>query len=393
MIDAQTFISELKEDFEGGVSLSVSWNTIIKRAVRTTIRQIRPETLKRVVPIYGGLASDVSLYYCPDNVLVPSSLYSNDNKRKFSYRPAKIFHKKSYENNVYTIEYINGIRFLRVRHSEDEDTQMIDTMETVGTKTGGSPTLNSHNYILGSGSIEATFTDAGVEFGDTLATAIDISDYLKGVVILPAYLTSAKKLASIEVRLKTDDSNYYSMTSTSDSIGDYFTDGWNMMKFEMQNASQEGSPDATDIAKWSIVGTTESGETLTIPFDKFTIQQFNPYYFEFYTHAAFVNGSTNAMWQTTIDYTNNDKINFNEDVEDILHFEACMLVMQSASVDSVDSNANRRFDAQLKRAYQAYWEVHPSSEAPLSYSILPEIDRSWDTPITLNETIIEDDSD
>lgn len=377
MINTSTLVSDVKEDFEGGVSLAVNWDSLIRRAVRTIVRQLRPENLKRRVPIYGGLAHEVSAYYCPNNVLVPSDLYTNDGERKFEYRAPKAFHAKE-EHNTYTIETINGARFLFVRHALNLGSVIIDAMEAVGTKTGGSPALNSHQYLIGSNSIEATFTSAGVEFGDDLTTALDISDYLRGVVILPTHIPIADNLVSIEVRLKTDDSNYYKLISTSDSIGDYFIDGWNNIKFEMQNATQEGTPTASNITEWSIIGTTASGTTMKLSFDKFTIQKFNPYYLEFYTDAAFVNATSGALWQTTVSSNTGDKVNFNDDLADILHYELCMLVVQAATFDSIDSNASVRFQGQLQRAYQAYWEVHPSTEAPVSYNIASDIPRSQD---------------
>ena len=378
MIEATTLIADIKGDFEGGNSLSVDWDTIIRRAVENVLDNCRPETLKRTVPIYGGLAKDLYTYYCPSDVFVPSDLYTNDGQRKFSYVPPKTFYKQL-NNNTFTIEYLNGVRFIIVRHTSDQSILTIDDMEAVGTKNGGSVAINEHNYLVGSASIEATFTDAGITLKDTLTTAIDISDYLRGIVLLPSYLTTASKLASLKVRLLSSAGNYYEVTSTADSIGDYLRDGWNMVRFDMANKTTVGSPDASAITNWEIIGTTDTGETLTIIFDKFTIQKTNPYFFEYYSKNPYISGVSGAYWQSTISYIVNDKINFDRDVAGILHYEACLLVTQSSTFDAVDGQASKRFEGQLRRKYEAYWENHPSSEAPLSYSKSPEIDISIDT--------------
>lgn len=376
MIETTTLISDVQGEFEGGNSLSVNWDSLIRRAVENMLDNCRPETLKRRVPIYGGLASEVGLYYAPANILVPSDLYTNDNERKFKYMPSKTFHTKQF-NNSYTIEYINGARFLSVNHNVKQGSLTIDTMEAVGTKTGGSPALNAHNKLTGSYSVEATFTDAGVEFGDTI-TAIDITDYLRGVIIVPAYLSDAIQLSSLEFRLKTDDSNYYSIISTSDSIGDFFVDGWNTVKFEMASKTTQGAPTNTNIVERSIIGTTTSGNTLTIPFDKIMLQKFAPYYLEFYSSAPYISGSTGAYWQTTVNSNNNDKINADRDVQGILHYEMCILVDQASTFRAIDRVAGNTFKEELARKHQAYWSTHPSSEAPHSYSKSPEIDISQD---------------
>lgn len=379
MIEATTIIEDVKSEFEGGNSLSLDWDTVIRRAIENVMDNCRPETLKRRVPIYGGLAQEVYMYYCPTDVLVPSDIYTNDGLRKFSYVPPAQFYRQL-NNNTYTIEYINGVQFLVIQHDTSKSSLTIDSMEEVGTKSGGSVALNEHNYLVGGASIEAIFTDAGVTLTDTI-DALDISDHLKGVVLLPSYIPTADNLASIKVRLLSSAGNYYQVTSTADSIGDYFANGWNIVKFDMANKTTVGSPVSTAITSWEIIGTTTTGQTMTIVFDKFTLQNFVPFYLEYYSNSPYISGSTGAYWQSTISYTNNDKINLNRDVSGILHYEMCLLVVQSSTFDAVDGQASKRFEGQLRRKYDAYWSNHPSSEAPLTYSKSPEIDMSIDTAL------------
>lgn len=377
---ATTIIDDVKEEFEGGSSLGVNWDALLRSAVRNLLDNCRPETGKRRVPIYGGLAQDLYAYYCPSDVLVPSDLYDNNGQlshenggtRKFKFSAPKKFYQDK-KNNTYTIEYINGVRWLIVNHTSTKSILTVDAMDAVGTKTGGTPTLNEHNYLTGTGAVQFTATDAGVEFGDTLTTAINITDYLRGVAIIPAHFDNEKEIASIELRLKTSTGNYYSVISTADSIGDYFADGWNLIRFNLANRTTTGSPSASSIASWSIVATTTSGNTETIIIDKITIQNSAVWYLEYYTNKLFIDGST-SVWQSTVSYANNDLVNIDRDLENVLHYELCLLVTQSATFDKIDSSASKRFEGQLRRAYNAYWAVHPSSEEPMSYSILPEID-------------------
>jgi hypothetical protein len=336
----------------------------------------RPETLKRRVPLYGGLAKDLWVYYCPPDVLVPSSIYSNDNQRKFSYVPPQIFYKQEFDNS-YTIEYINGARFIIIRHLVAPTTLTLDEMDEVGTKTGGTPTLNQHNFLSGTAAVEATFTDAGVEFGDDI-DATDITEYLRGLALLPAYIPTADNLVSLELRLKTSDSAYYSVISTQDDIDDYVVDGWNFLRFSLANKTTTGAPVSTNIVEWSVIGTTASGTTLKIIFDRLTLQKFTPYFFQYYSNRPYINGTSGALWKETVETASADKINMNRDVAAIIHFECCLLVQQSGTFDRIDGQATTRFQQGLARAYQSYWAVHPSDEQPLSYSKSPQIDISDD---------------
>ncbi len=386
MIEITQIISDIKGEFEGGVSLSIDWDALIRRAVKNVLDNTRPNTLKRTVPLYGGLSENLTHYYCPSDVFAPSDIYPNgDENRVFKYQPPKAFYRNN-DFDRYTIEYVNGVRVIVIRHQVDTSIIVIDAMDVVGTKTGGTPTINEHNYLYGSAAIEFSLTDAGVTMSDTLSSAIDISDYLRGVILLPGYLKTAANLASIEIRLETTVSDYYKVVSTVDSIGDYFRDTWNFIKFEMASKTEVGSPDATDITAWKIIGTTESGETLTIIVDKFTIQKFTPFYFQYYSNRAYINGTTGALWKETPQESKQDKVNFEPELQGILHYELAILVRNASNFTPISSKQGT-FEQQLSRKWGNYIAIHPSDEAPLSYSKSPQIDlRKFDNPY---ENIIE----
>ena len=376
MIDATTLITEVQSEFEGGVSLSLDWNSVTQNAVRKVLKETKPKNLKRLVPIYGGLVGGFYVYQCPSDLKAPSDIYGNDGVRKFTYQPSRAF----YANNLsdkYTIDTINNVRCLVVRHGEMGGTLVIDQMDAVGTKTGGTPTLNTFNHLYGSGAVQATFTDAGVEFGDDI-DAIDVTEYMRGALVLPSYIPDVSKLASLEVRLKTTDADYIKVTTTADSISDYLMDGWNTVTFSMENKVTVGSPNLASIVEWSIIGTTETGETMTIIFDRLFLSKTTMFYLEYFTRNAFVNGSTGAHWQETLTYTNNDKINLEDDLYDVLYYEMCVSVNQKSKFGNVDSQAISVFNTQRIEAWRAYWAENPSGEAPMTYSKSPQIDISQD---------------
>ncbi|MBW8034702.1 MAG: hypothetical protein FVQ79_03360 [Planctomycetes bacterium] len=374
MLKTTELISDVEIEFEGGNSLAVDWDIIIRRAVEEVLDNCRPDTLKRRVPIYG-LAEKLGIYYAPVDILAPSSLYPAtemglmvDEKRAWGYVPPKTFFA-TLPINKYTIEYVNGVQFIVVRHAETGTILTIDAMNVVGTLSGGTPTLNEHNFLQGSASIEATFSDAGVELGDTFATAQDISDHLRGLLIIPAYITDATKVSTIEFRLKTDDTNYFSITIDVSEL----IDGWNMMRANMADRTKTGSPVATNITKWSIIVTATTGATPTIIFDKITLQKYTPWFLQYFSDRPYAT-SAGVLWQSTVSRANKDEVNFGRDLRNVLHYEMCLLVTQAATFDAVDGQASKRFTGKLARAWDNYYERHPSDEAPLSYSKSPEID-------------------
>lgn len=371
MISTTQQITDIKSEFEGGISFSIDWYSILRRGAKKMIKKINPETLKRVQPIYAGLSRSLYMFYCPSDVFVPSAIYGNDGIRQYDYVPSKVFHQNE-DQKKFTIEYINGARFIVIRHADQRASFEIDAMDAIGTKTGDvTLALNTFNYIQGSGSIQASFTDAGGYFGDSFTAPIDITSYLEGLVLIPFYSTTVEDVASVEFRLETDATNYYTVTSTADSIGDYFKDGWNLARFSLQNATTQGSPDKTSIASWKCYITMKSGKTQTIVVDRITMQLATQFYVEYYSNRVFIDGTTNAWKETPV---SGDSINLAEEAAEIFHYECCKLVVQAATYNSVDRLEGFSFKEELRDAYRAYYARFPSSEEPLSYSILPDIE-------------------
>lgn len=369
-----TLIDDIKQDFEGGNSLACDWNIIIKRAVQNALENINPSLLKKNVPIYGGFLRNMYVNYCPANVRVPVCLETNDKTRSFSFVPAKVFYA---ERNVdtFTIENINGYRFLVSFHQLNDLAETIDDMDSITTITGtASPVLNEQNYLSGSGSVSGTYTDAGKTIARTLATALDLSEFSRGVILVPAYFDTAKNIASVSIKLLTDGANYYTLSSTVDSIGSTFVDGWNRVRFLVKNLSPTLAPTLANITAWELTITTTTGNTETVLVDNLMIYQSAPYNLEFYSDQAFVNGVSGA-WQETVDYNNGDYLNFTEDESSLVHYEACILL-------ATNDQQRKNFASQLSRKYTNYYAENPSDAEPLSYNISEKIDMSIDGSVS-----------
>ena len=125
------------------------------------LTQINPTTLKRRVALYGGLNSATNIYYCPSDMRVPSTLYSNTTREQWTNVAPQAFHLGS-NDYEFTIETVNGVRFLLIRHSLASGTLNIDSFDSVGSKTGVSLSIITFNYLSGSGAaiVPVNFTTA-----------------------------------------------------------------------------------------------------------------------------------------------------------------------------------------------------------------------------------------
>lgn len=367
--------SDLKAEFEGGKALSVDWNASLRRAADRMLGQVYPNTLKRVVSIYGGFTGDLFVYYCPVDVLVPTEIYSNDGVRKFKYVPPNKFYRTS-DTSVFTLEYVDGVRFLVARHSMVGGSATLDDMENVSNKTatGVTLTLNSHDVLFGTYAVQGTYTAANGTISGTFAST-DITAKLWGIARLPVNLSSAANVSNIKLRLHTSDSDYFEMSTDADSTNDSLVDGWNMLRFDMANRSEVGSPDSTDIIKWTLIFTLTANTTIIL--DELVLQETEKMYLEYISNRMFIDGTTRQWKEEPEDDA--DYINLDRDSSSILHFEAARLIGKKPI-----SGVN--FTDELAREYQQYWEKHPSDAQALTYNISSEVGINAPTEFELSQT-------
>lgn len=366
--------SDLKADFEGGKSLSVDWFQILRRAADRMLGQVYPNTLKRVVPVYGGFTGDLFVYYCPVDVLVPAEIYSNDGLRKFTFVPPNKFYRSS-DTSLFTLEYINGVRFLIARHRSVGGSTTIDDMENIANKTatGVALTLNSHDVLFGTYAVQGTFTTAHGTISGSFA-ATDITSKLWGIARLPINLSSAANVSNIELRLHTSDSDYFKMSTSTDSTNDELVDGWNMLRFDMANRTEVGSPDSTSIVKWTLIFTLSADTTIIL--DELVLQETEKMYLEYISNRMFIDKDT-KQWKDAPE-DDSDYINLDRDSSAILHYEAARIVGRK-------SIAGLNFTDELSREYGQYWEQHPSDAQALSYNISSEVGINSPTEFQLSQ--------
>lgn len=376
-------ITELRSEFEGGKAMALDFYTLLKRGARNTLNNINPETLKRRVPIYGGVANNLAVYYCPEDVRVPSAIYRQPSDRTpiAKYTSPTEFYTSN-KNDQFTLEYINGVRFLLVRQSVPYRFITIDEMDEVGTKVSDQILgVNEFNYISGNASLERIFSEASVTptnnmISDTFASPIDISEMLNGVLLIPMVFSEAKNISVIKFYLKTDASNFYMLTSATDSVGDNFIDGLNMVRLKLSERIETGVVTDSNITEWGLLIETVAGTTARVVIDKISLQKSAQYYFEYYSNRMFIDGTTQAWKELP---ASGDIVNLAQEARDILHYETVLLIAQGNTKIRQSRSGFDNFTGQLSRVYQSYWERYPSTEAPMSYNNMHD-DQMFDLP-------------
>lgn len=157
-------------------------------------------------------------------------------------------------------EYRQGTPIMRIVSTLPMPRIELDPLnDTTGWTAAGSAsglTKDSTVYYEAPASLRFTLTGAST---GTLTKAIssqDLTDYVGvGVVFLAFRTPSASDLTSFTIRLGSDSTNYYSVSSTTGFLGAWTAGDWLLVALDLSGATTTGTPTVTaiDYAQISIV--------------------------------------------------------------------------------------------------------------------------------------------
>lgn len=206
----------------------------------------------------------------------------------------------------------------------------------------------------------------------SLVPPLDISQSMFGTVVIPVKLIDPTIVASIVFKLKTDSGDYYTLTAST--AFSYLIQGWNIVRINMAEAIATGAPVQTNIVAWELDITMQAGKSQLVIVDRLGIANTSLYNLQFTSGLAFIDATTG---QRKVEPSNPlDLIDLLDEEIEILKYECCRIVLQEASLNMTNSPETTKFDTELARKYQLYYEKNPSDEQPTSYNNLPEIDRT-----------------
>jgi hypothetical protein len=158
-------------------------------------------------------------------------------------------------DNLVAIAERDFVRKLYISRPIDDSGFTIDALDSVGSWVafgdGTNITKDSSNYVKGSASLNWDINASGgttAGIANSSLDSFDISSYLsEGTVFVWAYITSTTGLTNFILRIGSSSSAYYYITVTTNSEGNAFEAGWNLLRFAMANKSTSGSPTDTAI--------------------------------------------------------------------------------------------------------------------------------------------------
>jgi hypothetical protein len=158
---------------------------------------------------------------------------------------------------AFTVEHKNGQSYAVINLDSKYRATTIAEFDSItsdgGTWTEGDDASNvvADTVNLKSGSASISFDVSGATTVASLSSTIntvDMTQYLDtGVFVIDMFIPDSTYTSSVTLYWGSDNTNYWSVTSTTDAGGSSFSDGWNKIAFLWQDATKTLTPDIENI--------------------------------------------------------------------------------------------------------------------------------------------------
>lgn len=364
-----TMKNRIKTGFEGGSALPIDWNLMIEKGAESLLIEINPHNLKQRKPILGGLSTNRETYLCFDDVHYPTIIADAQGNMISKYLPPLQYKLNQGRDEVFTIENINGKRFLKTRTALGGFKQETsDDFSSLTARSGLSiMQLTDFGAIEGKYSLRAVFTATETSLVSNLSLddTATLSNYLDGSCVMSAYLTDPKNVSAIKIRLKQDATNYYELDSADGTIINRLIEGHNDVVFDMSTLKTIGAPVLDNLVQYEIEFTPEDGASVVVVLDAVKFHKTGAYYLEYYSNYFVIDKDT--LEPKKAPESDLDIINMGTDELAILEYEAKRQTLESNSFNNISDQTVQNIVNTLATKYEAYHMDNPSEQTPLQY--------------------------
>jgi len=324
-------ITDLKVDLAGilhatDVSSVPNITYLINRAARKLVSDLDIAECKRISqmtsPIYGqvynyALPSDLKANSIIDIRPSQESVVNENEFGNFQSLFTRDFMRFK-ESGTLNITFNQMTKFARLSASVGSPIviNLLNSITDNGTwalgGTGTNLTVDNLNYLSGGASLAFdTTSGTSAYLENSTMTAVDLSDLVDvGAVFLYVYLPTSS-ITNVNLRWGSSASDYYSQTVTAQQDGTAFIQGWNLLQFDYDTATETGTVVDTAIDYARITFTYPSATLTGFRANNLVAQLGQMFDIEYYSNALFRDASTGAFKQETTDDT--DLINLSDE--------------------------------------------------------------------------------
>jgi hypothetical protein len=321
--------------------LSGSFYDIAYEAARETLSRIDPQETKRKSALTNAVYNSVYSYPLPADIkgdkfisILPQvGARSRNNLRQVYGEHFELY--KDDIKGIADVEYSNGNKILKLAINGGKAGKTLHTGDSIASNgtwaaSGDASGLTEDKLNKYAGSKSLRFNldasgSAGVLTNSTF-TAVDCSDEEDtGAVFMPVFLSTAANVTSVQLKWGSDASNYWSVTTTTTNEGLSFQDGWNLLRFDWEDATETGSPVASAVDYLEATLNYNGTATPNCRIDNIVVRLGEIYDIHYYSKNIFKNAAGTWIEKPTAD---TDTINLDTDSYNIFLYQLMVIVVQ-----------------------------------------------------------------
>lgn len=341
-------IAQCRDDLIGmghGGSLDDIKNfyNLCQRAAGNLLLRISPRETRRIQNLSDALHDDVYNYTIPSDCKEVIDIRPQVNRGigdSFNQWFAKEFDKyKDRWDDIISIRHDDMSKSIRISKNISPSpisVHQCNSLTSNGTwsadGTGASNlTLDTQYYVSGGASLNFDLASGQTTgyISNTTMTAVDLSDHDEiGSFFMYVYFPDASIITNVIFVWGNDlAANYWSKTATTQADGTSFRNGWNLIKFSWNGATETGTVDPDEIDALKITITYDETAETDIRVDKIRCSMGEIYEIEYYSNFLF--RSSSGTWKG-IPTSDEDLINLDEDSFPIFLYECLIEMAQQA---------------------------------------------------------------
>lgn len=349
--------SRLNASIKNKIDMLVSSDDTINAGVREAFSEMAFRSSKRTVQVSPYLFSDIYSYPAPQDLngqmvtdIRPNNQADASGKELILRTPEEFY--RNFETFNFSVDDSNAYTKLLISLPIDDSTLTVSELDSI---TGWSAfdvstsnvRLDTQNYMKGSSSIAfdinaVSGTTAGIV--SSTITSFNFTDYLYGSCFVWAFIKDSTNITNYKIRVGSDSSNYYEVTTTTSHEGIPFQNGWNLLRFDMSSKVATGTPITTAgdyIALFMTKDVTKVSET-GYAFDHIIFKTGKAYVISYYSSYPWKNTSGTYLAEATAE---TDYLTCTSDEFEIILNKIISIAAGEIGEEGIETNASKKYGA------------------------------------------------
>ena len=376
---------------QGKIGMLISPVDTMNEAVRNVVAGVNaPEgktldlrSTRRRATLAPDLFNGQYLYNAPTDLKgfalidIPTQAREQRADGEWALVPTEYFERMaSRQSSVVTVDDYNGVRVLRISSVIDSKTHVFSTLDDTPAGGGTWNTFgdaenleqDTEDYIKGNASLKFGISSAGGTTAGVVNVGLnsfDMTDYFGGTSAFFVWtkISDTTDITNFILRFGTDASNYYSKTVTTQNDGTSFANGWNLLRFDVESLSTQGTPTDSDIKYIASYMTKAAGKVSETgyKFDHIVLKRGVTSYVKYYSKYGWQNSSGTYLEDSTDD---SDLLLADTDEFNLFVDEGRVLAGEEIGLTETEM---RQLERKRDKGIEAYINKNPSEAKTMEY--------------------------